>query len=305
MRNQDTQQKFMVDTCDVRGHIVQMDDTWRNAIARVDYPAPIRQVLGEAFAAAALLASTIKFDGKLTLQVRGEGPVYLLVVQVTDDGSLRGLARWHEDQELADASLETLFGSNARMIVTIEAKRNAESYQGIVPLESDNLAGALQAYFRTSEQLPTRLFLAVNESSAVGVLIQKLPTDERQAHDSDGWQRAAVLCETLTDEELCTEGSEVLLHRIFHEEQVRVFEPEPVRFHCSCSRERTDGMLAGLGKTEVHSILEEQGKVEIICEFCDAVYNYDKVDVAALFKGVATEVIAPLADDDGSEVTRH
>ena len=304
MRNRDTQQKFLIDSCDVRGHVVQLDDTWQDALARTEYPAPVRQVLGEAFAAAAaLLASTIKFDGKLTLQVRGEGPVYLLVVQVTNDGSLRGLARWKDVP--ADVSLETLFGEDARMIVTVEATRNAESYQGIVPLEGSTLADALQAYFKTSEQLPTRLFLAVKANTAAGMLIQKLPTDERQVNDSDGWQRAAVLCGTLSDEELCEDGSELLLHRLFHEEQVRVFDAEPVRFHCSCSRERTDGMLEGLGKTEVDSIVDEQGTVEITCEFCDAVYNYDKVDVAALFKGVATEVVAPLADDNGADVTRH
>ena len=303
MRNRDTQQKFLIDSCDVRGHVVQLDDTWQNALARTQYPAPVRQVLGEAFAAAALLASTIKFDGKLTLQVRGDGPVYLLVVQVTNDGSLRGLARWNA--EPGDASLETLFGEHARMIVTVEAKRNAESYQGIVPLEGSTLADALQTYFKTSEQLPTRLFLAVTETAAAGMLIQKLPTEERLVNDSDGWQRAAVLCGTLTDEELCKDGSELLLHRLFHEEQVRVFDAEPVRFHCSCSRERTDGMLAGLGKIEVDSIVDEQGKVEITCEFCDGVYNYDKVDVAALFKGVATDVVAPLADDNGTDVTRH
>lgn len=303
MRNRDTQQKFLIDSCDVRGHVVQLDDTWLEALSRTQYPEPVRQVLGEAFAAAALLASTIKFDGKLTLQVRGDGPVYLLVVQVTNEGSLRGLARWNEEPE--DASLETLFGEEARMIVTVEARRNAESYQGIVPLEGSTLADALQNYFRTSEQLPTRLFLAVTETAAAGMLIQKLPNEERLVNDSDGWQRAGMLCGTLTDEELCVEGSELLLHRLFHEEQVRVFDAEPVRFHCSCSRERTDGMLTGLGRAEVDSIVEEQGKVEITCEFCDSVYHYDKVDVAALFKGVATDVIAPLADDGSTDVTRH
>ena len=148
MRDLDTQQKFLVESCDVRGHLVQLDDTWRDALARTDYPAAVRQILGESFVAATLLASTIKFEGKMTLQVRSNGPVHLLVVQVTNDGSVRGLARWKE--EPADEGLMSVFGEDARMIITIEAKRYAEPYQGIVPLEGKNLADALQAYFRTS-----------------------------------------------------------------------------------------------------------------------------------------------------------
>lgn len=293
MRDRDLQQRFMVDSCDARGHLVQLDDTWRDATARTEYPPLVKQLLGEAFVAATLLASTIKFDGKLTMQVRGEGPVHLLVVQVSNEGKVRGLARWHEAPESVD--LPTAFGEQARMIISIEANRNAEPYQGIVPLEGDSLAAALQTYFRTSEQLPTELFLAVSEKSAAGMLIQKLPVEERTYHDADGWQRARILCETLTDEELCNESAEVLLHRIFHEERVRLFDAHSVEFFCSCSRERTDGMLTGLGKAEVEDILQEQGEVTITCEFCDAVYSYDTVDVEALFKGLSTSNTATAA----------
>lgn len=303
MRDQDVQQKFMVDSCDARGQLVQLDEAWSEATARTDYPPVVRQILGEAFVAATLLASTIKFEGKMTLQVRGEGPIHLLVVQVTNDNNVRGLARWSTVPSQSD--LQQAFGADARMIITIEAKRDAEPYQGIVALEGDNLATALQTYFRTSEQLPTELYLAVGESTAAGVLIQKLPVEERTYHDADGWQRARALCDTLTDDELCLEDAQTLLHRLFHEERVRLFEAQPVRFHCSCSRERTDGMLLGLGQAEVDSIIDEQGKVEITCEFCDAFYAYDPVDVAALFKGMPTQETS--ADDDGesSQGTLH
>lgn len=304
MRERDQQQKFLVETCDVRGHLVQLDDTWREALARTKYPAPVKTILGEAFVAATLLASTVKFDGKITLQVRGKGPIHLLVVQVTNEGTMRGLARW--DDVPASSNLSDAFGADARMIISIEAREYAEPYQGIVPLEGENIADALQTYFNTSEQLPTRLFLAVGDHTAAGVLIQKLPVEERTYHDADGWQRASVLCETLTDEELCMDDSQTLLHRIFHEERVRLFDSQTVRFHCSCSRERTDGMLLGLGRDEVDSIIEEQGKVEIICEFCDAFYGYDAVDVAALFKGVPSAMQQgsdPI--DEGSDVTKH
>ncbi len=303
MRERDKQQKFLVESCDVRGHLVQLDDTWGEAVARIEYPDTVKQVLGEAFVAATLLASTIKFSGKLTLQVRGDGPVHLLVVQVTNEGTVRGLARW---ESVPDSDqLAAVFGQDARMIISIEASEYAEPYQGIVPLEGERLSDALQAYFRTSEQLPTRLYLAVGEGSAAGMLVQKLPVEERTYHDADGWQRATVLCETLSDKELCFDDSETLLHRIFHEERVRLFDAEDVRFYCSCSRERTDGMLLGLGRAEVDDIVKEQGSVEITCEFCDAFYPYDAVDVAALFKGVASSDSTAGEDDDSPSMTKH
>ncbi len=303
MRERDTQQRFLIESCDVRGHLVQLDDTWRDAIARTQYPPAVRQILGEAFAAATLLASTIKFDGKMTLQVRGKGPIHLLVVQVTNQGSVRGLARWTSEPD--GAGLLDAFGQEARMIITIEAREYAEPYQGIVPLEGDCLAEALQAYFRTSEQLPTQLYLAVSDSCAAGVLVQKLPEQERTYHDADGWQRATLLCNTLSDKELCVDDSQTLLHRIFHEERVRLFDAEQVCFHCSCSRERTDGMLIGLGRAEIESILIDQGNVEITCEFCDSLYTYDSVDVAALFKGLATQDTATGDNQKPLPVTRH
>lgn len=296
MRDQDVQQKFMVDSCDVRGQIVQLDAAWSEATARVDYPPVIKQILGEAFVAATLLAGTIKFDGKMTMQVRGEGPISLLVVQVTNEGNVRGLARWGSVPD--NGNLQSAFGADARMIISIEADRQADPYQGIVSLEGDNLATALQTYFRTSEQLPTELYLAVSEHTAAGMLIQKLPVEERTYHDADGWSRAGALCETLTDEELCGESAQTLLHRLFHEERVRLFDAHPVRFYCSCSRERTDGMLAGLGSDEVEDIIKEQGKVEITCEFCDALYAYDRVDAAALFRAGSTS--QSNGEDDGS-----
>ena len=304
MRERDKLQKFLVESCDVRGHLVQLDDTWSEAVARTEYPAPVRQILGEAFAAATLLASTIKFDGKITLQVRGNGPIHLLVVQITNERKVRGLARWDVVPE--SAQLAAAFGAEARITITIEAREYAEPYQGIVPLEGDNLAEALQLYFKTSEQLPTRLYLAVTDTTAAGVLIQKLPTEEQTSYDEDGWQRASVLCETLSDTELCTDDTETLLHRIFHEERVRVFDAQDVCFHCSCSRERTDNMLLGLGQTEVDSIVEEQGKVEITCEFCDAFYGYDAIDVAALFKGVLSAAQTDSAGGSGTpDITKH
>ncbi|MBX2879614.1 MAG: Hsp33 family molecular chaperone HslO [Granulosicoccus sp.] len=301
MQAQDIQQKFMIDSCDVRGQLVKLNETWNEAVARVEYPAAVKQVLGEAFVAALLLASTIKFEGKLTLQVRGKGPVHLLVVQVTDDARVRGLARWHEVP--VSNGLQSLFGDDARMSITIEANRNALPYQGIVPLTGESLAEALQQYFRSSEQLPTQLYLAVNDQTAAGLLIQKLPDEQRTSHDADGWARATILSSTLSEEDLCNEDIFTLLQRLFHQEQVRVFDSEKVMFHCNCSRERTDSMLLGLGEAEVQSIVDEQGQVEITCEFCDSTYTYDSVDAIALFKGIRTGADA-IADDQSTKQHR-
>jgi len=298
----DTRTKFLIESCDVRGQIVHLDKCWMDAIARTDYPENVAKVLGEAFVATALLAGTIKFDGKLTLQIRGSGDVHLLVVQVTDSGEMRGLARWHEQSaateaaghELALCKPADLFGDDARMTITIESEQFAEPYQGIVPLVGDNLAEVIGHYFATSEQLKTEVILAVSEKSVAGFLLQALPPSERKHELDDGWNRAVTLGKTLTDPELLEADAEVLLHRLYHEEQVRLYEPANLVFRCRCSRERTDNMLIGLGHEEVQSIVAEQGEVSIACEFCDANYRYDAIDVTALFKGFVGE-----ADETG------
>ena len=301
MRIVDNRQRFIIESCAVRGQLVHLDEAWADAQARTDYPPLVRTVLGEAFVAATLLAGTIKFDGKMTLQIRGTGPVHLLVVQVTHDARIRGLARWQAEPGSAD--IESVFGADARMIITIEARDQAEPYQGIVPLEGERLSDSLRHYFRSSEQLQTELWLAVSEKTAAGLLLQKLPASEAdvresQEVDGDGWQRAVSLAATTTADELCTLEAEILLQRLFHEEQVRLYEKDSVCFDCSCSRERTDGMLVSLSRDEVNSIVDEQGYVEITCEFCDAQYRYDAVDVAALFKGL-------VVDSGDSEPTHH
>ncbi|MBX2835812.1 MAG: Hsp33 family molecular chaperone HslO [Gammaproteobacteria bacterium] len=281
-RSADTRQRFLIETCDVRGQIVHLDKTWQAAIARIDYPDTVKQVLGEAFVAASLLAGTIKYQGRMTFQVRGDGPVHLLVVQVTNDGKLRGLARFGSTP--MSTNTQTVFGDRASLTITIEANEYSEPYQGIVPLEGDTLSAVLAAYFHTSEQLSTQLHLHVSDSAAAGMLLQKLPAEEQHADDADGWQRATVLADTLTSEEILSASAERLLHTLYHEEQVRLFGESSLEFHCSCSKERSDGLLVGLGEEEVMSIIEERKLVEITCEFCDAQYRYDAVDVSALFK---------------------
>ncbi len=287
MRNADQRHRFLIESCDVRGHLVRLEKVWADATARTDYPGTVAQVLGEVFVATSLLAGTIKYEGKITLQVRGNGPIHLLVVQITNEGDIRGLARWSETP--ADASLQKAFGNDARMTISIEADAYSEPYQGIVPLEGNSVAEGITQYFARSEQLDTTMHLSVSGNVAAGLLLQSLPPGNDQEQDVDGWQRAATLAETITQEELLEEKAETILHRLYHEETVRLYAPEPLQFRCSCSRERTDGMLMGLGEQEALDVVKEQGKVSVSCEFCDANYEYDAIDVVSLFKSMVSD----------------
>jgi len=279
----DSRSRFLIETCNVRGQIIHLDKCWEAARARTEYPANVSTILGEAFVAAALLAGTIKFDGKVTLQVRGSGDVHLLVVQITNNGKMRGLARW--DNEPSNTVPADVFGADARMSITIEADQYSEPYQGIVPLEGESLADAIKHYFAVSEQLKTQVHFAVSDTVVAGMLLQALPRSEQSIDDDDGWVRATALADTLTEQELLEQTPQNLLHRLYHEEQVRLFESDALVFECNCSKTRTDNMLINLGEAEVLDIVAEQGEVSVNCEFCDATYRYDSVDIAALFKG--------------------
>ena len=279
--------RFLFEMLPVQGRYVHLDASWRAVLERQDYPAPVRALLGEAMAAMTLLSATLKYDGAITLQIQGNGPVHLLVVQCTSRLNLRGLARWHG--ELPEGGFAELVG-DGRLVITIEAAGNAERYQSIVPLEGGSLAASLEGYFARSEQLPTRLWLATGEDTAAGLLLQVMPQRER---DADAWQHATVLADTLTGHELNTLSAEQLLHRLYHQEDMRLFEAAPVSFRCQCSRERIEATLRSIGAEEVRDILREQGNVHVDCEFCGRGYDFDGVDVEALF---AAAVQLPFSD---------
>lgn len=274
----DTLRRFMLENAHVRGEWLHLDNTWQEMLSRADYPAFVKTVLGEALTAAVLLAATIKHDGSLTLQIRGDGPIHLLVIQATAEGTVRGLAQWSRDAE--GLTLPALFG-DAQLAITLESRTSNERYQSLIPLEGDTLSAALEAYFERSEQLPTRLWLMSDDTAAAGILLQRLPQDEVNPED---WQRTSALLDTLTREELVHLEPEEVLYRLFHEEDVRLFDAKDISFHCGCSRERVETMLRSLGQAEADIILEEQGKIEIICEFCNANYTLDAVDTSLLFK---------------------
>ncbi len=278
MSQRDQLHRFLFDAFNIRGEFVQLEATWQAALARSDYPEPVRELLGQAMAAGALLTATIKFEGRLTLQAQGDGPVSMLAVQVGSDGTLRGLAR-HADT-VAPGTLAELIGQG-RLVITVEPDKG-ERYQGVVPLEGEDLGEALRHYFDNSEQLPTHLWLSADHEVAAGLLIQDLPGE---SEDADAWNRLVQLADTIRPEELRELDVRTLLRRLFHEEDVRLFEPEAVSFRCSCSREKTETMLAQLGEAEVRSVIEDQGEVAVTCEFCGAAHRFDSVDVEALFAG--------------------
>jgi molecular chaperone Hsp33 len=280
-KDRDSLHRFLFEEMPVRGEIAHLDASWRAALEQIDYPPVIRDLLGEAMAATVLLASSLKFEGALTLQLQGGNPLTLLVVQCTDTLNLRGLARWEGDLPEA-VGFKALTGDAARMAVTIEQKKSGERYQGIVPLDGATLAECFEGYFQRSEQLPTRLFLAATENCAAGMLLQALPGHEREDH---AWQHVTTLGETITSGELLQLDAPNILHRLYHEDDVRLFESAPVAFRCSCSRERIADMLRSLGSAEAHDILAERGAVDVSCEFCGREYAFDAVDIEALFAG--------------------
>jgi molecular chaperone Hsp33 len=280
--------RFLFDQANVRGEIVHLDDAYQSVITRRAYPPVMRDLIGRALAAAALLSSSIKFRGSLSLQVQGRGEegLTLLVVQVNTQGGLRALARWRG--ELPEEATLGELCPDGYLAITIDPDEG-DRYQGIVALEGDSLARALDNYFQNSEQLPTRVWLVADEQRAAGMLIQRLPSP---TGDEDAWNRAEMLAETITDDELLKLNAAAIIRRLYHEEDIRLFDPVPFHFQCTCSRERVGEVLRSLGQDEMQDIIEEQGQVEVHCDFCNEGYRYDPVDIEQLFvpDGNAPEV---------------
>lgn len=293
MLDKDSRHRFILEKAQVRGVLVRLDTTWREVLARAEYPPNVQQVLGHAMAAMPLLASMIKFTGKLTLQARGSGPVTLLVVQGNADGGQRGLARWSE--EPPPGPLAKIFG-DATLTIQIESaaggdmNKDSNVYQGVVGVKGELLQDALAEYFENSEQLPTRLWLVCTNERAAGFMLQQLPVEEKQKADrEDDWHRVNLLADTIEQDELIEKEAVQLLRQVFAEDDVRVFDPEPMRFECGCTRERTAGLIAGLGYEEAIDILKKESRIEITCEFCNSKNTFDSIDVEAIFRGDGTQ----------------
>lgn len=283
--------RFLIEGAGVRGVHVQLDEVWRQIRGRADYPPAAADLLGQAAAASALFTGHVKVDGRLSVQLRGEGALRTLFAECTAAGTLRGIAQIADEAEV-ERDLRTM-GAGAVLAITIENPsrdgREPMRYQGLVALQSETLAGAFEDYFRQSEQLPTRLLLAVGTDRAVGLMVQKLPGD---AGDEDGWTRAVALFDTLQEAELMRTPAAELIHRLFHEDGARLLDSKPLRFACSCSRERVESMLVSLGVDEARAALRE-GEAQVHCEFCGQTYRFDAPQIEALFEAAAQEMQAP------------
>lgn len=297
MQHADSLRRFVFERYPFRGQLVHLGPAWRAMMEHHEYPDEIRDSLGEAAVASVLLASTLKFKGQLSLQLRGSGPMHLMLVECSDGLALRGVARFREAPPTRD--LRVLSGDGT-LTVTLEGEDFTNRYQGIVPLGAERMQDCLREYFETSEQLPTRLWLRADAEQASGLLVQRLPLTSRPASATesgaggvseeeveDAWQRVQLVAGTVTDAELASLPDRDLLRRLFAEDDVRMFEAAPVFFRCRCSRERVETMLKSLGRDEIEGVLAERGSVEVRCEFCSRAYRFDAVDVGALFKEAA------------------
>jgi len=287
--------KFMFHGAPVRGELVRVAEAWREMTAHHDYPPPVKRLLGEMVAAAALLASNIKFNGALVMQVHGDGPVKLLVVECQPDLAMRATAKLGEDPVSQSASMQELINRSGRgrFAITLDPREplpGQQPYQGIVPLDGESMADVLEAYMRQSEQLETKLVLAADEDVSAGLLLQRLPEGGGMAAeiDEDAWDRVTTLGATLSAEELLRLTPEDLARRLYSQEVLAHQATLVPRFACRCSRERIGRMLVSLGRDEVDSIITELKMVTVTCDFCGREYSFDAVDVSQLFTSGGT-----------------
>ena len=307
--SKDILQKFIFDNAAVRGELVEISNAWREIQSRHAYPKAVRALLGEMVAAAALLSANLKFNGSIVMQIHGDGPVKLLVVECDANLRMRATAKLRDGAEVPDdASVVQLLNQHGRgrFVITLDPQDKIpgqQPYQGVVPLVGEDIATIIENYMLRSEQMDTKLWLAADENVARGLLLQKLPRNSavegqvKQAseeEDLETWTRAVMLGQTLKQEELLTADVETLLKRLFWEETIRVFDPLHPEFHCTCSREKVANMLKMLGQQEVESALHDLGELGINCDFCGKHYGFDAVDCAQLFASDTTaDAVAP------------
>ncbi|MBP6345883.1 MAG: Hsp33 family molecular chaperone HslO [Neisseriaceae bacterium] len=281
MENLNQKQRFLFDHAPVRGIHVQLNNVWQDILQQKAYPKAIEKALGELLAAGVLLASNLKFDGQLILQVQGQGVLKMLVVEATSDHTCRATARWDDSQTPADdADLKSLLGEGGVFVMTLQPK-GGEQWQGIVALSGDSIAQMLMDYMKQSEQLATHISLAHSDQAVAGLLLQKLPQEAFE--DPNEWQNLEALTQTVKAEELLTLPAETVLYRLYHESPPRLFEAEDVAFACTCSQQKVSDMLLLIGGEEVGSVLNEQGSIQINCDFCHKAYVFDEADVTELF----------------------
>lgn len=274
--------RYLFKDLSVRGELVQLDKVYQEIISSKEYPAPVQKLLGELMVATTLLTATLKFEGSITMQLQGNGPVSLAVINGDNEQKVRGVARWGGDIA-DDADLHTLMGKG-HLVITIEPKQG-ERYQGVVGLEGANLVEVLEGYFIRSEQLKTRLWIRIGEhegkAHAAGMLLQTMPDG---TGTPDDFEHLEQLTNTVKNEELFTLPANDLLYRLYNQEKVQLFEPQPVEFHCGCSRERSGAAIITIGQDEINDILATEGSVSLHCDYCGTNYSFDQAEITELYR---------------------
>ncbi|MDR9826365.1 Hsp33 family molecular chaperone HslO [Vibrio sp. FNV 38] len=273
--------RYLFEDLSVRGELVQLDDAYQQIISSKEYPAALQKLLGELLVSTTLLTATLKFEGSITIQLQGDGPVSLAVINGDNDQKVRGVARWEGDIA-DDAGLHDMMGKGY-LVITIDPKKG-ERYQGVVALEGANLTEVIENYFANSEQLKTRLWIRTGEhegkAHAAGMLIQVMPDG---TGTPDDFEHLEQLTNTVKDEELFSLEAQDLLYRLYNQEQVRLFDPQPVEFFCGCSRERSGGAIITINRAEIDDILATEGSISLHCDYCGTNYAFDSAQVTELF----------------------
>lgn len=294
MSHPDQLHRYLFEEYEVRGELVQLDHTYRHIVEVQNYPEPVQTLLGELLVATSLLTATLKFEGSITVQLQGDGPLRLAVINGDHLQQLRGVARYDAEQLPSQGSLKNLIG-NGQLVITITPEQG-ERYQGIIALEADTLAGCLEHYFAQSEQLATKLWIRTgyynNAPRAAGIMLQELPA---QSEDhSDDFDHLTQLTSTIKDEELFGLEAEEILYRLYHQDKVRLFDPQEVAFRCTCSRERCEGALLQIAPQEVIEMLDELGQIDMHCDYCGNHYLFNESDIESLFNQTANSTAKKL-----------
>lgn len=270
----DKLQAFILNDGEYRGLFVHLDDCYRDVLSLHTYPKPLAHLLGEALASVTLLSYNLKQAGKLALQIETPGFIKTLVAEANHKRGIRGLIQWRENY-LPDSPLL----ESGKFAITMMPK-NSAYYQGVVPIIQHNIAASLEAYFTQSEQVFTRIHLASTDQKIAGLFMQKLPSDTAPTLDSNTLN---VLFNTITDQELLEDQPEKLLHKLFHEYTVRLFEPEKIYFECTCTHGKMVNAVKMLGKEDALALISTHKQVEVICEFCNQHYGFDQDEVEQIF----------------------
>jgi molecular chaperone Hsp33 len=269
---------FVFEALPIRGAIIQLQKSWHRMLLGHNYDQPVLETLGHSAAASALIAQSLKFDGSITLQINGNGPLAMLVMQCTSKLELRGMASAEQlDADLAFSELVR----KARCAITVDAGAMERPYQGIVEVSGESLADSIEDYYERSAQIPTHLQLVSDRNCCGGILLQQMPGEQTPV--ADDWRRLGLLAGTLRVNDLVDGLTPSLLSRLFAEDDLRVFRPREAQFRCRCSRRRSGDVLKLLGEEDTRDLLAEQGKIEVTCEYCGRTRTFDSIDISQLF----------------------